>query len=150
MESSTISTRLRELIAEKGVTSYEVSKMTGISQATLSRILNNNTAKLNIQNLILLSDYFNVNYDWLSTGKGERTDINYGRYIPRTSKASDVVAPYYTNDPLIESHNRLAKAMETVAESNRILAENNRRVAESNEKVVNEMLRTFATGRNRR
>ena len=124
--------------------------MTGISQATLSRILNNNTAKLNIQNLILLSDYFNVNYDWLSTGKGERTDINYGRYIPRTSKASDVVAPYYTNDPLIESHNRLAKAMETVAESNRILAENNRRVAESNEKVVNEMLRTFATGRNRR
>jgi transcriptional regulator with XRE-family HTH domain len=146
MESGTISTRLKELIGDKGVTPYEISKMTGISQATLSRILNNNTTKLNIQNVTLLSEYFNVSYDWLSTGKGEKKDVHYGRYIPRTGKANDVSGSYYTGDPLIDSHNRLAKAMETMAESNRILAENNKRVAESNEKVVNEILRVFAGG----
>ncbi len=143
MESGTISSRLRELIGEKGVTPYEVAKMTGISQATLSRILNKNTTKLNINNLSLLADYFKVSYDWLSTGKGERTAVEYGRYIPRAGKASDTVAAYRANDPLIESHNRLARAMETIAESNRVLAENNKRVTESNEKVINEVLRVI-------
>lgn len=132
-----MASRLRELIEEKGVTPYEVSKMTGISQATLSRILNNNTTKLNIQNITILSEYFAVSYDWLSTGKGEKKAGNYGKYVPRMAKASDVSGTYNTNDPLIDSHNRLARAMETIAESNRMLAENN-------EKVINEMLRRIA------
>jgi transcriptional regulator with XRE-family HTH domain len=53
---------LSNLIKNKGVTAYEVSCGTGISESTLSRILNKNT-KPNIQNRKILAEYFNVNED---------------------------------------------------------------------------------------
>ena len=65
--------RVKQLINEKGVTVYEVSVRTGISQATLSRILNNSTAKMMLYNIYKLADYFNVSRDWLNSGKGEKT-----------------------------------------------------------------------------
>jgi transcriptional regulator with XRE-family HTH domain len=63
--------RLKQLIENKNITAYEVAFRTGISQATLSRILNSNTSKMNIRNLDLLTNYFNVNRTWLLTGEGE-------------------------------------------------------------------------------
>lgn len=63
--------RIKELIDNKGITPYEISAKTGISQATLSRILSNSTSKPSIRNVEILSQYFNVNKDWLLTGKGD-------------------------------------------------------------------------------
>ena len=59
--------RLRHLIEEKKVTAYEVALKTGISQATLSRVLNDNTAKMSIKTIDVLTQYFNIKKDWLVT-----------------------------------------------------------------------------------
>lgn len=66
--------RIKELIDNKGITPYAVSNETGISQSTLSRILNNSSKKTNIENTKLLAKYFGVSKDWLLTGKGEKIE----------------------------------------------------------------------------
>ena len=63
--------RLRHLIDKAGATPYEVSMRTGISQSTLSRLLNKTTSKPNIKNAELLANHFHVNKVWLLTGEGE-------------------------------------------------------------------------------
>ncbi len=67
--------RLRHLIEEKKVTAYEVALKTGISQATLSRVLNDNTAKMSIKTIDVLTQYFNIKKDWLASGIGEKAEI---------------------------------------------------------------------------
>jgi phage repressor protein C with HTH and peptisase S24 domain len=63
--------RIRQLIKNKQITAYEVSKQTGISESTLSRILNGNTEKLGFKNASLLANYFNIELEWLRFGEGE-------------------------------------------------------------------------------
>lgn len=60
--------RITELLEKKGITAYMFSQQTGISQATLSRIINKNS-KPNASNLKVISEYFNVDQTWLLTGK---------------------------------------------------------------------------------
>lgn len=64
-----LSDRIKELADRMGVTMYTISQETGISQSTLSRFV---TGKGNIsrRNLKILSDYFQVSLDWLTTGEG--------------------------------------------------------------------------------
>ncbi len=144
MGTETIAERLQGLIDEKGVTPYVISKKTGVSQATISRILTRITKKLNINSAAKLSAYFHVDCDWLVTGKGERAPSTafYERPVLSAGKASDVAALYGTGDRTIApgAYNPLVKAVETMAESNMILAENNRRVTKTNEKVMTKML----------
>lgn len=66
-----IGERISKLIEYKGVTPYIVSQNTGISQATLSRILNNSTAKPSQGTIQLLAKYFDSSLDWILTGRGE-------------------------------------------------------------------------------
>lgn len=63
-----IGERITELLEKKGITAYTLSNETGLSQATLSRIINKNT-KPNASNLKAISDYFDVDQTWLLTGK---------------------------------------------------------------------------------
>lgn len=65
-----ISVRIKELMERKGVSAYNVSNDTGVSQSTLSRVLNKDT-KLNASNLKVLAEYFNVDQSWLITGDEE-------------------------------------------------------------------------------
>lgn len=65
-----IGDRVRKLIDSKGVSAYEVSMDTGISQATLSRILNKNAIPIR-GNRKKLADYFHVTESFLITGKDE-------------------------------------------------------------------------------
>jgi len=60
---------------EKGLTAYHLAKETGISQATLSRILNKES-KPNTNTLKTLSKYFGENEEWLLTGRGGSSGIN--------------------------------------------------------------------------
>ncbi|KFF11218.1 LexA family transcriptional regulator [Flavobacterium hydatis] len=55
----TVGSRLKTLIRNKGITPYELSENTGISQSTLSRIINKDS-KPNIKNRKILAEYFNV------------------------------------------------------------------------------------------
>ena len=70
-----LGSRLRQLIEEKKVTAYEVALKTGVSQATLSRVLNDTTAKMSIKTIDVLTQYFNVDRDWLASGIGEKEEI---------------------------------------------------------------------------
>lgn len=149
----TLSDRIRLLIDEKGVTPYEISRMTGVSQSTLSRILSGTTTKLSIDNITLLAGYFNVSYDWLSTGKGDRTPDPYPRNVFAGRKASDVGSAYFAAAPdyvsnLIGANNKLAHAVDVMADSNKILAQtnqeqtsNNTKLIENQSKLISELMR---------
>ncbi len=66
-----IGIRLRNLLNQKGLTPYSFSKKTGISQSTISRILNNNS-KPNESNMEVICSFFNINEAWLLTGEGSQ------------------------------------------------------------------------------
>lgn len=67
----TLSDRLQYLIKNKSVTSYQISKETGLGQPILSNILRGKTKNPSNGTLDILSKYFNVNKDWLRDGVGD-------------------------------------------------------------------------------
>ena len=74
----TLRDRLSYLIDNKSITPYAIWRETGISQATLSNILNGKTKRASGKTLELLSKYFNVNKEWLRSGD---VNINNGNQI---------------------------------------------------------------------
>ncbi len=75
-----IGDRLDILLKNKGLTRYHFCKNTGISQSTLSRIVNKNSKpSRNVLNTIC--NYFNVTEEWLLTGKD--TNINNSAFKPK-------------------------------------------------------------------
>lgn len=66
-----IGERIKKLLDYKGVTPYTVSINTGVSQATMSRIIKNSTAKPSNGTIEVLAKYFNTTPDWILTGRGE-------------------------------------------------------------------------------
>ena len=63
--------RLRQVIENKGITPYELSAKTNISQATLSRILGNFTSRPSIRTVEYIADYLQISKEWLLTGSGD-------------------------------------------------------------------------------
>ena len=63
--------RLRQVIEEKGITPYELSAKTNVSQAILSRIFANSTTKPSIKTVEVIADYLQISRDWLLTGNGD-------------------------------------------------------------------------------
>lgn len=79
-----IADRIKELINEKGLTPYHIAHETGISEAAISRILNNKTEKPNHSTIKKFALFFNVDPGWLYTGKGKKY----------TDKVADPVSNY--------------------------------------------------------
>ncbi len=97
---NTIGERLSFLIHRKGVKAYRVASETGISQATISRIINKNQ-KPNIATTKVLCAYFGVTEDWLLTGRGN----TYKNEHPSEQNIiKEETVQYYTNikDKFIE------------------------------------------------
>lgn len=67
-----IGKRLKSLLDKTGLSPYKVSKRTGVSQATLSRIINKGTTP-NESNLKALIDFFGVSETWFLTGSDQKT-----------------------------------------------------------------------------
>lgn len=67
----TIGSRIKYLIDNKGITAYEVSHATGISESTISRITHK-SSKPNIKNCKLLADYFGVSKEWILVGGDDK------------------------------------------------------------------------------
>lgn len=86
------SEKLKGLIKEKGVTAYIVANKTGISEATLSRLLNNNTSKPNIKNVDLLAKYFNVTSDWLLSSNNITDNATDTLSVSSSLSKSDKIA----------------------------------------------------------
>lgn len=66
----TIKERLVYLLEKQNITPYKLAKETGISGATLSRILSESNVPNN-STISCICNYFNVNEDWLRAGIGE-------------------------------------------------------------------------------
>jgi len=66
-----ISKRVNELIAQKGITPYQLMVDLEIPKATFYNCINSER-DWSIDNLIKISNYFNVSLDWLINGE-ERT-----------------------------------------------------------------------------
>jgi transcriptional regulator with XRE-family HTH domain len=62
--------RIKQLADCRGITMYTIAQETGISQSTLSRLMNNKTDSISRRSLKILADYFQVSLDWLITGEG--------------------------------------------------------------------------------
>lgn len=67
---NTYKERLENLINKTGITPYYLSQATGVSQATISRLRSDETAKPSISTNKKIANYFKVNTDWLLHGKG--------------------------------------------------------------------------------
>ena len=65
---NTIQERFQFLLESKGLTPYQLSKKTGISDATLGRILNKGS-KPNSKTMESLCKYFDITEEWFLTGK---------------------------------------------------------------------------------
>ena len=87
--------RFKKLLEDKGLTAYMFSQETGISNSTLSRILNSNS-KPNGNNLQIILDYFCIDKTWFLTGTEElekNITVNVensftGYYYPNVSAAA--------------------------------------------------------------
>jgi transcriptional regulator with XRE-family HTH domain len=79
--------RIKILLESKRVTPYEVSRETGISQATLSRLINGQTAKLSIKNKAVLANYFHVEPEELITGSGSIVKTNCTEILSDNNKS---------------------------------------------------------------
>ena len=66
-----IVSRLKEVIKEKGVSSYQISKDTGMSEVGISRILNGKSTPRN-KTIKILANYLEVSEEWIITGKGKK------------------------------------------------------------------------------
>lgn len=58
--------KIQYLIDNKGVSPYQMSIDSNISQSTISRILSGETKKLNLKNKKLIANYFSINEDDLN------------------------------------------------------------------------------------
>jgi transcriptional regulator with XRE-family HTH domain len=72
---NSIGKRLEYLIEKKGITAYELSSSTGISQSTLSRIIHKGS-KPNLKNSDILAKYFQIKKEWLINGSSDNNDIS--------------------------------------------------------------------------
>ena len=63
--------RYEKLLSEKGITSYQVSKATGVSQQILS-FWKKNRSKPSYRNLKKIADYLNVDIDYLIGDSSKR------------------------------------------------------------------------------
>ena len=73
-----IGERLKQLIDERNLTTFEVYTNSGVSESSINRIIRKDNVNIGKKNLELFSKYFKVNPTWLKTGKGEQqkgTDI---------------------------------------------------------------------------
>jgi transcriptional regulator with XRE-family HTH domain len=68
---STIAEMLGKLIDGKGFTPYQVARDTGVSDATLSRLLSGKTQKMSGNTARIFAEYFRVSFEWLMTGIGK-------------------------------------------------------------------------------
>lgn len=120
---STLQERLVYLLKNKGITSYQLSADTGVSEGTLSRIFCGKTQKLRESTLKKLAEYFEINADWLRNGSGDIA----------------VKAKQKAREEEFKELKELIAANKTLADANKILAENYTRLMDyfKNEKGIN-------------
>jgi len=118
--------RVQQLIESKGLTAYELSIRTGISQASISRIINNETKKLGHRNIELLAEYFNTSAEWLRTGKGDDpvrvVDTGPPKALTQEERIDRLIL---MNERLVEQNGELIRAISKNADTINTLSQLN-------------------------
>ena len=70
-----ISERIDEVLKEKGITRYKLSKDTGVPYSTLTQILNNRTKNPQVGALQKIADYLDKPLGFFTEEKGEYFDL---------------------------------------------------------------------------
>lgn len=108
-----IVSRIEQLLKERNISGYKLSKATGISESVISRVRNR---KLNPSYEVLsrIAIYFNISKHWLETGEGSMTlssdsiSENHGFYNPNGGKGNiDVRAEVIYRNILEEKDKRI-------------------------------------------
>ena len=123
MNISEIGFRIESLIKEYGITNYVLSKETGVSQSTISR-LTKGKQKPSTKTIKLISNYFEIQEKWILTGTGEKNKENGNSH---SMGVEDVIAEKVVNRlvPILKQYNRMQKKeMEGVKELVQSLAKN--------------------------
>jgi transcriptional regulator with XRE-family HTH domain len=107
--------RLIELMNLKGVTAYDISAVTGISQSTLSRLKSDHAKKPSLKNLKKLADYFQVSEDWLRNGIGEPFKV-IDQNVVQTLNTQEMISRLIVqNDKLIATIERHSITIENLS-----------------------------------
>lgn len=89
---SEILKRIREVIAEFKITSYEVAKKTALSELGVSKIISGKVNNPNESSIKLIIDFlignYGVNKDWLFTGDGNSKELS----VPLPKEFTDLSA----------------------------------------------------------
>lgn len=108
-----IVSRIEQLLKERNISGYKLSKVTGISESVISRVRNR---KLNPSYEVLsrIAIYFNISKHWLETGEGDMIlssdsiSENHGFYNPNGRKGNiDVRAEVIYRNILEEKDKRI-------------------------------------------
>lgn len=75
METPRVEIRLRELMAERGVTQDDVASATGIPQSTLSRWAGNKVDRMDKGIILKLCAYFQCGIEDLISIRGDLSDV---------------------------------------------------------------------------
>ncbi|MCZ2480052.1 XRE family transcriptional regulator [Aquirufa nivalisilvae] len=74
VNNKTVGERIAELLIQNGLSRYQLSKMTGLSEPGIGKIILKNS-KPNRSTIIKIADALKVNSDWLLTGEGSMKSI---------------------------------------------------------------------------
>lgn len=75
-----ISQRLKQLRKEKGVNQDQLAKMLDITRAAYGKI-ETGVNEVTVRHLLKLSNYYDVSFDWLITGKDAKEDTRrFGKH----------------------------------------------------------------------
>lgn len=110
--------RILYLIDNKQLSCYKISQDTGIAEGTLSKITSGTTKKLSNNTLHILSNYFNVNPEWLQRGIGEMQsqDCAKGNAISNEVTIDrDVLRTIISQQETIHSQQQLLEKLITAA-----------------------------------
>lgn len=80
---NTFGERLRHIMGLKGQSAYTVSKNTGVSEATIGRLLKD-VNKPNQATILTLASHFGINSSWLGEGAGEMT-LEVKKRVPESN-----------------------------------------------------------------
>lgn len=91
--SDRVSYTIKKLMAERGVTTYELSQNINIPYPTLAQLLQGRNASPKIQNLVLIARYFKVTVDQIigetvvqTPSKDSKNDLNSKTITPWDEK----------------------------------------------------------------
>lgn len=100
-----IGQRLKEILEEKGVTMYRISKEVGVSKSTLTNYITGRTKPDSIK-LAAICDFLGVNKVWLLTGIGERWVS--ASTVQVVNEVREALAEYRRTEPELTYEAKLA------------------------------------------